>query len=132
MTRTPTAAERKYTRLFADADRAGQKAADAFTPTPMIVGSPTTPLGNDIDPAKPTYLVSEGVCGFAWVWMKGTSGFARWAKANGLARNGYPNGVMFRARIAGQSMQRREAYAQAFAAVLRDAGLDCYVETRMD
>ena len=42
----------------------------ACTPTPMMVGEPTTPLGNDIDYSKDTWLVNDGVCGFAWINIK--------------------------------------------------------------
>lgn len=123
----------KYASLYEKADAAGRASAAACTPTPMIVGTPTTPLGNDIDPAKPTYFVSGGVCGFAWVWLKGNTGFARWAKAEGLTSKGYPTGLTIRPpRTYGQSMQRKEAYAHGFAAVLREAGIDCHVESRMD
>ena len=34
------------------------------TPTPMVVGTPTTPLGDDIDYSKDTYYVADGLCGF--------------------------------------------------------------------
>ena len=30
----------------------------------MVVGTPTTPLGNDIDYSKETYYVADGLCGF--------------------------------------------------------------------
>ena len=34
------------------------------TPNPMVVGTPTTPLGDDIDYSKDTYYVADGMCGF--------------------------------------------------------------------
>ena len=37
------------------------------TPTFMVVGTPTTPLGDDIDYSKDTYYVADGMCGFAWI-----------------------------------------------------------------
>ena len=39
-------------KLYQEADFAGTKAGTDASPTPMVVGSPTTPLGNDIDPSK--------------------------------------------------------------------------------
>ena len=30
----------------------------------MVVGTPTTPLGDDIDYSKDTYYVADGMCGF--------------------------------------------------------------------
>ena len=62
-----TLGKRECARIYKEADAAGSAAAEAAVPTPMIVGTPTTPLGNDIDFKKQTYFVSEGVCGFAWV-----------------------------------------------------------------
>ena len=36
----------------------------------MVVGTPTTPLGDDIDYTKETYYVADGMCGFAWINIK--------------------------------------------------------------
>ena len=47
-----------------------RECSNACTPTPMVVGEPTTPLGNDIDYTKETWLVNDGVCGFAWINIK--------------------------------------------------------------
>ena len=40
-------------KLYQEADFAGTKAGTDASPTPMVVGSPTTPLGNDIDRQSP-------------------------------------------------------------------------------
>jgi len=56
--------------IYSEAHALGIAAGNGCSPTPMVVGTPTTPLGNDIDYSKDTYYVSDGVCGFAWVNIK--------------------------------------------------------------
>lgn len=122
-----------FAALYAKADAAGKAAATACVPTPMVVGSPTTLLGNDIDPNKPTYYVADGVCGFAWIKLKGNTPFGRWTKKKGLAKPAYPNGLSIWVSAYGQSMARKEAYARAFAKVLNENGVsDAYADSRMD
>lgn len=122
----------KFKALWAEADAAGKAAADACTPRPMIVGEAKSLFGSEIDYSKPTYYVADGVCGFAWVSFKGNTAFGRWAKQAGLASKGYPTGLQLWVRGYGQSMQRKEAYAQAFAETLRTAGITAYAQSRMD
>lgn len=121
-----------FETLFSAAHQAGKAAAEACKPVPMVVGSPTSPFGSNIDPNKPMYFVADGVCGFAWVKFKGNTAFGKWARKNGYAKPSYPNGLQIRVSDYGQSMQLKEAYAQAFAARLREAGVDAYSESRMD
>ena len=109
----------KYAAIAAAADAAGKAAVAATTPTPMIVGEAKSLFDDSIDYSKPTYYVSQGVCGFAWTWVKGNSGFGRWAKKNGIAYKGYPTGLNIRAAVQGQSYELKMAYAQAYAAVLQ-------------
>jgi len=99
---------------------------------PMVVGESTTTFGNDIDYDKPTYFVEGGVCGFAWVTFAGNTAFGKWAKAQGLANNGYPTGLSFWVRDFGQSMQRKEEFARSFASVLYAYGIPAYGNSRMD
>jgi hypothetical protein len=130
-----TATATKYAAVAAAADAAGKAAADAAIPTPMIVGTAKAIIGpgaDDIDYSKPTYYVPGGVCGFAWVALKGNSGFGRWAKREGIARPGYPSGLMIRANVGGQSYETKMAYAQAYAAVLREHGITAYPQGRLD
>ena len=62
-------------------------AGHGFTPTPMVVGTPTTPLGDDIDYTKDTYYVSDGLCGFAWINIKPARGkFVTWLKGADIGR----------------------------------------------
>jgi hypothetical protein len=120
-------------RLFNAADAAGKTAAKGTTPVAMVVGSPTTAFGTDIDPAKPVYVVPGGVCGFAWVRITpANSRAAHYATAHWDAHPAYHGGVSIFCHDYGQSMTLKEAYADAFAKVLREAGIRAYGESRMD
>jgi hypothetical protein len=124
--------------LYERADKAGQEAADRKVPQPMLVGTPTTPFGNDIDPTKRVYFVRGGLCGFATVTIKpATGGFVKWLKGRGIGYKAYYGGwaVPCNPRTApdlAQAVEIKEAYARAFAEVLRDAGINVYVDVRLD
>lgn len=119
--------------LYNAANVAGQQAAEKCVPVPMIVGSPSTPFGNDIDPNKQSWFVPEGVCGFAWINVSpGNCPFANWLKKQKLASKAYAGGVDVWVSAYGQSMQKKEAYAYAFAKVLSDNGVNAYSNSRMD
>ena len=123
-----------FSAVYAKAQAAGMAAGQGARPTPMVVGSPSTPFGNDVDPKQPTYYVSEGVCGFAWVNVRpGNSSFAKWLVANKVARKAYEGGVQIWVSEFNQSMARKEAYAEAMAAVFRnELGVKAYAGSRMD
>lgn len=130
--------------LYKQAEAAGLAAGSAVTPTPMVVGTPSTPLGSDIDYSQRTYFVSEGACGFAWVNIKGTEPFARAIKkaeqspegfkAGIRTSKGYPTGLTVKwVGEFNQSVDRKSKYAAAFAEVLRAAGVtSAYSQSRLD
>lgn len=120
--------------VWNEAHKAGMIAGQGVTPVPMIVGSPSTPLGNDIDPTKKTYFVPDGCCGFAWVVVyPGNHSFANWAKKTHDARAEYGGGCCVKwVHEFNQSMTRKEQYAQAFAEVLRKHDIKAYAKSRMD
>ncbi len=121
------------TRLFESAHEAGLKAGREVGVTPMVVGTPTELFGNEIDWDKSTYHVSDGVCGFAGVVIKPARGkFVSYLKKLGMGYKHYYGGWYVSVREFGQSMTRKEAYAEAFAKVLGEAGMRCYVDSRMD
>jgi hypothetical protein len=75
------------------------------------------------------------VCGFAWVNIKpGNSAFANWLKMKKIARRDeYYGGVTVWVSDYNQSMERKMAYAGAFARTLEAAGLKrVYAMSRMD
>lgn len=132
---THKTAAKDWQAIHERAHAAGMAAGNGVVPDAMIVGNPTTPFGNDIDYSKRTYYVSEGVCGFAWVELSpATHPFVRWLKSRDIGHKGYPTGWSVRVHEFGQSMQRKEAYARAYAAVIRDEipELNAYAASRMD
>jgi hypothetical protein len=136
----PRFTARQAATLCRKAAEAAAKAAKAAKPAPMVVGTPVNMFaslvgGDDggFRTDRPIDVVSEGVCGRAWVWFpKASDSFGRRALAAGATSKAYQGGMVFRPRVAGQSMERYEAAAQAAAAVFRAAGVECWVESRMD
>jgi hypothetical protein len=118
--------------LHQTAHRAGMAAATATKPTPMTVQEHASPL-DDRSAVTREWFVSEGVCGFAWVTLyPATSSFARWAKKQGLGHRGYYGGFELWVSQFDRSMDRKEAYAHAYARVLQESGLRAYAGSRMD
>ena len=75
-------------------------------------------------------------CGFAWVTIHPSNcAFAKWIKANGKGRSGYPGykvrGIECHGWF-GQNMYVQESGVRAFAEVLRANGIKCSIETRID
>jgi hypothetical protein len=124
----------EFEALYAKADAAGAAAATGMTPDTMIVGTPTTLLGNTIDRSKQVYVVPEGPCGFAWITIHpATCSFARWLKKAGKTKGrAYGGGTQIWVSAYGQSAQRKDAYAVAFANVLNAAGIKAYAGGRLD
>lgn len=115
------------------AELAGMAAGEAAVPTPMVVFERENPW-DETSPVKRLYApVAAGVCGFAFVTVRpGTGSFARYAKARLGWRKAYYGGMQTSVFAFGQSLERKTAYARAYAGVLTEAGVPAYVETRMD
>jgi hypothetical protein len=119
--------------LFEQAHAAGRAAAEAVIPTPMVVVALTDPFDDTSAVARRYPPVMDGVCGFAWITIyPGTGKAARFAKEFYGARKAYRGGVQIWVSAYGQSMTRKEAYAEKFAAVLSAAGIKAYAGSRMD
>ena len=120
--------------IYTEAHSAGMAAGHGCTPTPMVVGTPTTPLGDDIDYSKDTYYVADGMCGFAWINIKPARGkFVTWLKKASIGRkDNYYGGYTIWVSEFGQSVTRKENYARAFAKVLGDNGITAYNMSRLD
>mgnify|MGYP001268878037 CR=1 FL=1 len=121
----------QFNELIMAAQTAGLAAGNAAHCTAMAVGT-AIGLSNTIDESKPVYVLNDGVCGFAWVSFKGNTPFGRYMKKVGQARKAYGGGLQVWVGAFGQSMTRKEAYASAYAATLRAAGIDAYSDSRMD
>lgn len=118
-------------RLHQAAHAAGMAAGEAAVPAPMVVERHENPL-DDESPVEQSWFVPEGLCGFAWVVTPGNTSFGRWGKKRGLLSKHYEGGMHLWVRAFGQSVTRKEAYAAAYAAVLREAGLKAYSGSRLD
>tara|TARA_Y100000310_G_C20561624_1_gene753362 strand:- start:396 stop:1040 length:645 start_codon:yes stop_codon:yes gene_type:complete len=130
---SPTFTKTQARQLFREAQAAGLEAGNNATPTPMIVGTPTTPFSNDIDPEKNTYFVADGVCGFARVVIKpGNSSLANHAKRLGIGHSNYYGGVGISIHDHGQSLDRKSRHARAYAKVLQAHGVDAMADSRID
>ena len=118
--------------IYQQAHYQGNVAVEMTTVTPMVVQQRENPLDDDSRLVR-QYFVSDGVCGFASVTVKpANSKFAKYLVANGLGRKGYGGGVCMSIRDFNQSLQKKEAYAYAFASVLNEHGIKAYVESRID
>jgi len=124
--------EKDFKELYMRAHEAGMEAASRVQVRPMVVYQRANPL-DDTSPVTRTWYVEDGVCGFAWITIKpANSKFAKWLIQKGYARHAYGGGVSIWVSLFNQSMQRKEAYAYAFAEVLRNAGIRAYAGSRMD
>lgn len=117
--------------IWQEAVNAGKKAVEELHVIPMVVSAHSNPL-DDSSPVEQSWYVADGACGFAWIWFKGNTSFGRWAKKEGLARSAYPNGLQIWISEYGQSIQKKEAFAQAAAAVLRSHDILAYAQSRLD
>ena len=121
-----------YAELIARAHAAGVVASLAAQPTPMVVYH--AGIDGQQLPNTPTYYESEGVCGFGWVEVRPRRGpFVKWARANGVGRDDrYSKCHRIRSPLATQSYTRNVAYAEAYAEVLREAGINATGTGRLD
>jgi hypothetical protein len=122
-----------FAAIYAEANEAGYWAGTNHEPTPMVVQQHTNPL-NDNSPVVQQWNVPSGVCGFAWVNVRpATCAFARWLKKTGKVQHvAYEGGYNIWCSEFGQSMERKEKWASAFASVLQKNGIKAYSRSRMD
>lgn len=126
---------REFAALYEKAHQAGLAAGNKSTPVPMVVQE--AELDGSATPGGKSWYVADGVCGFAWVKVPGNKPFGRWLKSRGLASSAYGGGLQIWVSQFNQSMQRKEAYAAAFADTLEQSALaefigPVYSQSRMD
>ena len=118
------ARQQAHDKLHAAAHHAGMAAGNAAQPEPMRVIDGTTGTA---------WTVPEGPCGFAWVRIPARGSFARWALVSGLMRKSCAEpGAFLRVHEFGQSVERKAAYATAYAEHLGRAGIDATYGSRLD
>lgn len=128
-------------RINNEAIAAGLAALNVCVPTPMVVQQHSNPL-NDNSPVVKSYFVEDGCCGFAWVKVLAKTPesrkFINGLKAAGLLgtntewSKSWDTGYSFWVRYGNQSITKKEAFANAFAEVLRANGISAYSDSRMD
>jgi len=125
--------------ILVEASEAAEAAVKACRPTPIVVGTPTTPLGNQIDETKETWFVEGGVCGFASVIIKPARGkFVTLLKNRGIGGAHYYGGYSVSSWQFAPSIRRDQSYERACAAaagavkVLQSYGINAYVDARID
>jgi hypothetical protein len=119
-----TVNETSLPNVLIEATNAGRSAFVASVPRPMTVVG-----GNQ------SWSVPDGVCGFAWVNVYGirkNSKMGKVLEANGFRKNSYEKSFQLWISEGVQSLERKEAYARAYADVLREAGISAYAGSRMD
>lgn len=122
--------EARLKDLFDRAHAAGMAAGQEHTPRPMNVVRQDPVTGQVIERYAP---VLDGVCGFAWITIRpGNCAAAKYAKAHLQASIAYGGGMQIWVHQFNQSMERKERYANAFADVLREAGIRAWSGSRMD
>ena len=106
--------------LYGYASSAGERAASNCIPTPLYIHGYEEPI-------------LDGVTGFAWIVIHDArKRFPRWLKEQRIGHLGYRGGWVVHAEGCGQSFERAKAYADTFAKVLRQNGINCTVESRLD
>lgn len=118
----PAKPKQDWKAIYDEANAAGMKAGIEKAVIPMVVNTHDGPALTGNEPIIARSIVSDGVCGFAWVTVRpGNSSFAKWLVENKLARpSGHTGGTGVKIWVHqfNQSLTRKEAYATAFSAVL--------------
>lgn len=110
--------DQRWAETYRIAHAAGEKAASAAQPTPMVVEGHGTEW--------------EGLCGFGWAQLpNGRHPMAKWLVRNNHGYSTSP-GVRVPSPVRTQSLDRNRAYAEAFATVLRANEVECSVGSRLD
>lgn len=125
--------------IYVEASEAAEAAVKACRPQAIIVGSPSTPLGNDVDPNQQTWYIEGGVCGYASVVIKPARGaFVSLLKSRNVGRKSYYGGWDVSSWEFAPSIRRDQSYERACAAagaaaeVLRKYGINAGVDSRID
>ena len=119
-----------FEALVVKAHEAGVKAGLESRPTPMVVYEAN--IDGSQKKGGQEWLVDDGACGFAWIKFSGKTPFGRWMKKTGRAHKAYPTGLMVWVSEFGQSVDRKEAYAVAYAKILQEAGIEAHAGSRLD
>ena len=123
--------KRECARIYKEAYAAGLIAGKEVGVPKFIVGD-AIGFSNEIDYTKKTYVL-DGLCGFAWVNISPARGaFVTYLKSKKIGGKAYYGGYEFWVHEFGQSVDRKSAFAGAFAEVLRSYGIPASAGSRLD
>lgn len=127
-----------YNQIIERAIEAGEKALYECKPTPVVFYEADL-FNNDKPIGKIGKPDPEGNCGGAYITgINGNDPFIKWAKRYNpeLIRKGIYKGYdllsltnRMKVPYHGQSAERFESFAKAFAKVFNDNGIKCYIKT---
>lgn len=132
----------EYRKVFQYAQRAGKSALEKCVPKPMVVQE----VGLDDQPyeGSQTWIVEDGVCGFAWVTVYAVDGqkihrgrkifypFIDVLRQAGFKWDSYEKNFKLWVTAGNQSMTKKEAFGEAYVKVLNENGIEAYMGSRMD
>ena len=106
-------------QLYGEAHTAGLAAMYAVVPTPRVMRPNwDSPLTMSYEP--------EGQVGYAWIAVASNTSMGKWlVKHKYGQRSAFEPEVQVWVEEGGNSYERKQAYAAAFAEVLRKAGVYC-------
>ncbi len=119
--------------IYEDAHTAGSKAFTDCIPTPVTFGQAAGLTGSEMVPGT-ARVEPEGCCGWAGIVVRPARGpFVSFCKTNNIGtKHVYPGwSIPVRSPFDSQSIERREAYANAFVDVLRENGLRASMSSRL-
>lgn len=106
--------------LYNLADSEATKAVAKVIPTPMFFKGYVEP-------------VMEGICGYACIVIKDArKKFVRWLKKKNIGDKGYHGGWIIWAKTHSQSYEKEKVYAETFAKILQQNGIECSVSAGLD
>lgn len=109
-----------FEMLYNFAHSEATKAVEKVIPTPMFINGYVEP-------------VMDGVCGHACVVIKDArKKIVRWLKKKNIGNGGYKGGWTIWAETSSQSYEKAKAYAETFAKILRQNGVECNVFASLD
>lgn len=124
--------DKQWIELYKHAYSEGLKAGNGHNPNPMLVTQHENPFDDD-SPIEQSWVVSDGVCGFAWVTIRpGTSSFARWLVKTGKGSKAYYGGINISIREFNQSYERKLKMAQKMAEIFGESKINAYASGRLD
>ncbi len=122
------------------AHEAGVEAVKNVITEAVLVYQETYPFSGVMDKTKPSYILDDYPCGFSWVDVyplnKGNTRLGKeerkMLESAGFSKNDYTKTYQLWISAYNQSIQKKEAYASAYAKVLRENDIRAYSGSRLD